>query len=247
MLNLFSSLLSLKAGGRNSCASLFSKSGVHSSGGEGDHWGYVKLQSLRYCAVVLPLGFACSHKCGTGPILRPWIWTSRTCLTFFSLRFPLIHMFSLTLTPTALIGRMPGCTEPWWVASVDLTEPRYYWQTEDSQELLSPLALKPFLPRQKSDIFVKIQLCKGGWMLEGLIKSVFEVKSGAKPSMFACSSQNLWTFFLELRKADSWNLTRYPEPLQPPKKEETAKAATAVPRLYESEASWNTAPDEKGT
>ena len=84
MLNLFSSLLSLKAGGRNSCASLFSKSGVHSSGGEGDCWGYVKLQSLRYCAVVLPLGFACSHKCGTGPILRPWNFPISFTLFHFS-------------------------------------------------------------------------------------------------------------------------------------------------------------------
>lgn len=38
-------------------------------------------------------------------------------------------------------------------------------------------------------------------MLEGLIKSVFEVKSGAKPSMFACSSQNLGTFFFGAPKS----------------------------------------------
>merc|ERR1712032_1285006 len=61
--------------------------------------------------------------------------------------FPLIHMFSLTLVPNALVG---------------LTD-------------------KLTIPKN------------------------FQVKSGAKPSLFA-----------------------YPEPLQPPKKEETAKVATAV-------------------
>merc|ERR1719379_1061474 len=61
--------------------------------------------------------------------------------------FPLIHMFSLTLAPTALVG---------------LTE--------------------------------KLKIPKN-----------FSLKSGARPSLFA-----------------------YPEPLKPPKKEEQAKAATAV-------------------
>merc|ERR1712050_500646 len=61
--------------------------------------------------------------------------------------FPLIHMFSLTLTPNALVG---------------LTE--------------------------------KLKIPKN-----------FQFKCGARPSLFA-----------------------YPEPLQPPKKEETAKVATAV-------------------
>merc|ERR1719478_822423 len=61
--------------------------------------------------------------------------------------FPLIHMFSLTLAPTAMVG---------------LTE--------------------------------KLKIPKN-----------FSVKSGARPSLFA-----------------------YPEPLQPPKKEEQTKSATAV-------------------
>lgn len=97
----------MDAGGRNSCASLFSKSGVLRRGA-----------AIGFCLFT-----------------QMWYW------------FPLIHMFSLTLTPTALIG---------------LTD--------------------------------KLKIPKN-----------FSVKSGAKPSLFA-----------------------YPEPLQPPKKEETAKAATAV-------------------
>eukprot|EP00930_Biecheleria_cincta_P082751 TRINITY_DN72412_c0_g1_i1.p1 TRINITY_DN72412_c0_g1~~TRINITY_DN72412_c0_g1_i1.p1 ORF type:complete len:1069 (-),score=286.13 TRINITY_DN72412_c0_g1_i1:429-3635(-) len=97
----------MDAGGRNSCASLFSKSGVLRRGA-----------AIGFCLFT-----------------QMWYW------------FPLIHMFSLTLTPNALIG---------------LTE--------------------------------KLKIPKN-----------FSVKSGAKPSLFA-----------------------YPEPLQPPKKEETAKAATAV-------------------
>jgi len=97
----------MDAGGRNSCASLFSKSGM-----------------LRCGATV---GFCL--------FTQMWYW------------FPLIHMFSLTLTPNAIIG---------------VTE--------------------------------KLKIPKN-----------FSVKSGARPSMFA-----------------------YPEPLQPPKKEETTKTATAV-------------------
>lgn len=97
----------MDAGGRNSCASLFSKSGVLRRGA-----------AIGFCLFT-----------------QMWYW------------FPLIHMFSLTLTPTALIG-----------------------------------------------ITDKLKIPKN-----------FSVKSGARPSIFA-----------------------YPEPLQPPKKEETAKAATAV-------------------
>merc|ERR1719229_2052838 len=97
----------MDAGGRNSCASLFSKSGM-----------------LRCGATV---GFCL--------FTQMWYW------------FPLIHMFSLTLTPNALIG---------------LTE--------------------------------KLKIPKN-----------FSLKCNARPSLFA-----------------------YPEPLQPPKKEETAKTATAV-------------------
>ena len=240
MLNLFSSLLSLKAGGRNSCASLFSKSGVHSSGGEGDCCGYVKLQSLRYCAVVLPLGFACSHKCGTGPILRPWIWALRTCLTFFSLRFPLIHMFSLTLTPTALIGRMPGCTEPWWVASIDLTEPRYYWQTEDSQELLSPLALKPFLPRQKSDIFCQdstVQRRLNAWRFD---KKCIWGEEWCKTFHVCVQPLESLNFFFELRKAETAGETH-----------QVSGAVAAAQKRGDRKSghcsALAVAPDEKGT
>eukprot|EP00933_Yihiella_yeosuensis_P014940 TRINITY_DN13181_c3_g1_i2.p1 TRINITY_DN13181_c3_g1~~TRINITY_DN13181_c3_g1_i2.p1 ORF type:complete len:1045 (+),score=290.64 TRINITY_DN13181_c3_g1_i2:25-3135(+) len=97
----------MDAGGRNSCASLFSKSGVLRRGA-----------AIGFCLFT-----------------QMWYW------------FPLIHMFSLTLTPTALIG---------------LTD--------------------------------KLKIPKN-----------FSLKSGAKPSLFA-----------------------YPEPLQPPKKEETTKAASAV-------------------
>eukprot|EP00931_Biecheleriopsis_adriatica_P069524 TRINITY_DN4335_c0_g1_i6.p1 TRINITY_DN4335_c0_g1~~TRINITY_DN4335_c0_g1_i6.p1 ORF type:complete len:1069 (+),score=312.53 TRINITY_DN4335_c0_g1_i6:64-3270(+) len=97
----------MDAGGRNSCASLFSKSGALRRGA-----------AIGFCLFT-----------------QMWYW------------FPLIHMFSLTLTPTALIG---------------LTD--------------------------------KLKIPKN-----------FSVKSGAKPSLFA-----------------------YPEAMTPPKKEETAKAATAV-------------------
>jgi len=97
----------MDAGGRNSCASLFSNSGVLRRGA-----------AIGFCLFT-----------------QMWYW------------FPLIHMFSLTLVPTALIG---------------LTE--------------------------------KLKIPKN-----------FSLKSGAKPSLFA-----------------------YPEPLKPPKKEEQAKAATAV-------------------
>lgn len=97
----------MDAGGRNSCASLFSKSGVLRRGA-----------AIGFCLFT-----------------QMWYW------------FPLIHMFSLTLTPTAIIG---------------LTD--------------------------------KLKIPKNLFF-----------KSGAKPSLFA-----------------------YPEPLQPPKKEETTKAATAV-------------------
>lgn len=97
----------MDAGGRNSCASLFSKSGVLRRGA-----------AIGFCLFT-----------------QMWYW------------FPLIHMFSLTLTPTALIG-----------------------------------------------ITDKLKIPKN-----------FSVRSGARPSLFA-----------------------YPEPMQPPKKEETAKAATAV-------------------
>merc|ERR1712083_990223 len=54
----------MDAGGRNSCASLFSKSGVLRRGA-----------AIGFCLFT-----------------QMWYW------------FPLIHMFSLTLTPTALIG-----------------------------------------------------------------------------------------------------------------------------------------------
>merc|ERR1719476_776116 len=97
----------MDAGGRNSCASLFSKSGILRRGA-----------AIGFCLFT-----------------QMWYW------------FPLIHMFSLTLTPNALIG---------------LTE--------------------------------KLKIPKN-----------FSLKCGARPSLFA-----------------------YPEPLQPPKKEETAKTATAV-------------------
>jgi 26S proteasome regulatory subunit N2 len=97
----------MDAGGRNSCASLFSNSGVLRRGA-----------AIGFCLFT-----------------QMWYW------------FPLIHMFSLTLTPTALIG---------------LTE--------------------------------KLKIPKN-----------FSLKSGARPSLFA-----------------------YPEPLKPPKKEEQARAATAV-------------------
>lgn len=97
----------MDAGGRNSCASMFSKSGVLRRGA-----------AIGFCLFT-----------------QMWYW------------FPLIHMFSLTLTPSALIG---------------LTE--------------------------------RLKIPKN-----------FSLKCGARPSLFA-----------------------YPEPLQPPKKEEQAKAATAV-------------------
>jgi len=97
----------MDAGGRNSCASLFSKSGILRRGA-----------AIGFCLFT-----------------QMWYW------------FPLIHMFSLTLTPNALIG---------------LTD--------------------------------KLKIPKN-----------FQLKSGARPSLFA-----------------------YPEPLQPPKKEEQAKTATAV-------------------
>merc|ERR1711933_389397 len=97
----------MDAGGRNSCASLFSKSGVLRRGA-----------AIGFCLFT-----------------QMWYW------------FPLIHMFSLTLTPTALIG---------------LTE--------------------------------RLKIPKN-----------FSFKCGARPSLFA-----------------------YPEQLQPPKKEEQAKTATAV-------------------
>jgi len=97
----------MDAGGRNSCASFYSKSGM-----------------LRRGAAI---GFCLFS--------QMWYW------------FPLIHMFSLTLTPTALIG---------------LNE--------------------------------KLKIPKN-----------FSLKSNAKPSLFA-----------------------YPEPLQPPKKEEQTKTAAAV-------------------
>merc|ERR1719355_373862 len=97
----------MDAGGRNSCASFYSKAGM-----------------LRPGAAI---GFALFS--------QMWYW------------FPLIHMFSLTLTPTALIG---------------LNE--------------------------------KLKIPKN-----------FSFKCGARPSLFA-----------------------YPEPLRPPKKEEQARAATAV-------------------
>merc|ERR1719204_2002220 len=80
-------------------------------------------------------------------VLRPGAAIGFCLFTQMWYWFPLIHMFSLVLTPTALIG---------------LTE--------------------------------KLKIPKN-----------FAVKSGARPSVFA-----------------------YPEPLQPPKKEEQAKAATAV-------------------
>merc|ERR1719284_1251985 len=97
----------MDAGGRNSCASLFSKSGMLRRGA-----------AIGFCLFT-----------------QMWYW------------YPLIHMFSLTLQPTALIG----------------------------------LTSKLKIPKN------------------------FSLKSGAKPSLFA-----------------------YPEPLKPPKKEEQAKAATAV-------------------
>jgi len=97
----------MDAGGRNSCASLFSKSGVLRRGA-----------AIGFCLFT-----------------QMWYW------------FPLIHMFSLTLTPNALIG-----------------------------------------------VNDKLKIPKN-----------FSVKSSARPSLFA-----------------------YPEPLQPAKKEETIKAATAV-------------------
>jgi len=97
----------MDAGGRNSCASFFSKSGVLRPGA-----------AIGFCLFT-----------------QMWYW------------FPLIHMFSLVLTPNALIG---------------VTE--------------------------------KLKIPKN-----------FQVKSGARPSLFA-----------------------YPEPMQPPKKEEQTKAATAV-------------------
>merc|ERR1719414_85477 len=80
-------------------------------------------------------------------ILRPGTAIGFCLFTQMWYWFPLIHMFSLTLTPNALIG---------------LTE-------------------KLKIPRN------------------------FSLKCGARPSLFA-----------------------YPEPLRPPKKEEQAKAATAV-------------------
>jgi len=97
----------MDAGGRNLCASFYSKSGM-----------------LRRGAAI---GFCLFS--------QMWYW------------FPLIHMFSLTLTPTALIG-----------LTSDLKIPKN-----------------------------------------------FSLKCNAKPFLFA-----------------------YPEPLQPPKKEESAKTATAV-------------------
>jgi len=97
----------MDAGGRNSCSSLFSKSGVLRRGA-----------AIGFCLFT-----------------QMWYW------------FPLIHMFSLTLAPNALIG---------------LTD--------------------------------KLKIPKN-----------FALKCGARPSLFA-----------------------YPEPMQPPKKEEQAKAATAV-------------------
>mmetsp|Transcript_3886 Transcript_3886/g.11039 ORF Transcript_3886/g.11039 Transcript_3886/m.11039 type:complete len:757 (-) Transcript_3886:107-2377(-) len=97
----------MDAGGRNSCASFFSKSGVLRPGA-----------AIGFCL-----------------FSQMWFW------------FPLIHMFSLVLTPNALIG---------------LTE--------------------------------KLKIPKN-----------FQFKSGIKPSCFA-----------------------YPEPMQPPKKEEQVKASTAV-------------------
>merc|ERR1719171_2049661 len=97
----------MDAGGRNSCASFYSKSGM-----------------LRRGAAI---GFCLFS--------QMWYW------------FPLIHMFSLTLTPTALIG-----------------------------------------------LNDKLKIPKN-----------FSLKCNSKPSIFA-----------------------YPEPLQPPKKEEQAKTATAV-------------------
>jgi len=97
----------MDAGGRNSCATFYSKSGM-----------------LRRGAAI---GFCLFS--------QMWYW------------FPLIHMFSLTLTPTALIG-----------------------------------------------LNDKLKIPKN-----------FSLKSSAKPSIFA-----------------------YPEPLQPPKKEDDKKAAVAV-------------------
>merc|ERR1719409_2721143 len=97
----------MDAGGRNSCASFYSQSGM-----------------LRRGAAI---GFCLFS--------QMWYW------------FPLIHMFSLTLTPTALIG-----------------------------------------------LNDKLKIPKN-----------FSLKCNAKPSLFA-----------------------YPEPLQPPKKEEQVKTASAV-------------------
>merc|ERR1719281_153056 len=97
----------MDAGGRNSCASMYSKSGMLRPGA-----------AIGFCL-----------------FSQMWYW------------FPLIHMFSLTLTPTALIG-----------------------------------------------LNDKLKMPKN-----------FSLKCNAKPSLFA-----------------------YPEPLQPPKKEEQSKAAVAV-------------------
>merc|ERR1719392_414790 len=90
---------------------------------------------------------SCASFFSKSGVLRPGAAIGFCLFTQMWYWFPLIHMFSLVLTPNALIG---------------LTD--------------------------------KLKIPKN-----------FSLKSGAKPSLFA-----------------------YPEPLKPPKKEEQAKAATAV-------------------
>merc|ERR1712217_743172 len=90
---------------------------------------------------------ACSSMFSTAGVLRPGAAIGFCLFTQMWYWFPLIHMFSLTLVPNALVG---------------LTD--------------------------------KLKIPKN-----------FQFKCGARPSLFA-----------------------YPEPLQPPKKEEAAKVATAV-------------------
>ncbi len=113
----------------------------------GDMWSFKAWGTAPWCChwilpvhtnVVLdpPSGHEFPHKFQFVSLLEGLWWTS---LTFFlwgshwSTCFPWLWRQRPWLA-ACLVELQGG------VASLDLTEPRYYWQTEDSQELLSPLA-----------------------------------------------------------------------------------------------------------
>ena len=120
----------------------------------GNMWSFKAWGTAPWCChwillvhtnVVLdpPSGHEFPHKFQFVSLLEVLWWTS---LTFFLWGSHWSTCFPWLWRQRPWLAACPVELQGGWLPSIYITEPRYYWQTEDSQELLSPLASKLFWP-----------------------------------------------------------------------------------------------------